>query len=621
MKLVLAIFVVLVVATLTSGSANADALLDAMRDQHQEKIDFLRGQIAWSRVIAGFAIAIGVLGIVVSAIQTYRNQAVRITTAVFGVTIGALTYTTNVVFDADHRTYKHRIHLATGLLEQIELMLANPGPMDTYERRESFRAKFSEKLNQVNDLFDFSGFDREPPGWQNGGMSLVPTAYAQGISVEETPHIGRSKEGLYFLGVGESIDLNRAGEWSQDSARLHARNYLRSALLKVDGTDERLVYLLVSYLLRTGQYSNEYFQFDEETLQYRFFVQLRVPRGRIGGDLQFFEIENGVALPEGVEQTLRSLKSPPTEYFFRRTDSLAAALREARSRMSAEDYTELLEAVELRKARRYPEARDALKTIVEAYPDSYVAYYNLALSYAGTDEIEHALAAYQRAIELEPKQESRDASIYNNYGVFLLEQRRNVEAVELFERSLSVDPGHPLARRNLALARSLAGPPDVSAPPPSEGPLATATVGSGQDPGQTEERVRVDEAAPRTVDGPLAVEHKPRLDPASYSTSGPTATKEAARFEMSNSGRAVGEAGEDSFGPERADESGEADDPIVPVATLAEPARLSAEIERADLRELEQLAQRQGVSIGEIVRAAVGAYLAEQRGRISTTTP
>ena len=117
----------------------------------------------------------------------------------------------------------------------------------------------------------------------------------------------------------------------------------------------------------------------------------------------------------------------------------------------------LNKAEDLFQKEAYNEAIDAYKKVIETstYPNQQLqpedvsrlfdAYYNLALSYINTEKSDDAIAAFQKASELN----SNDATIYNNLGVLYFREKLHDDAKHCFEKALAIDAQYKEAQQNL----------------------------------------------------------------------------------------------------------------------------------------------------------------------------
>lgn len=78
-----------------------------------------------------------------------------------------------------------------------------------------------------------------------------------------------------------------------------------------------------------------------------------------------------------------------------------------------------------------------------------MGWYNSALAHGAVGNVDRADYAYRKAMELEPIQSTRDASIYNTYGYFLVQTGNPSESEQYFRKALEINPEHALAKNNL----------------------------------------------------------------------------------------------------------------------------------------------------------------------------
>ena len=74
------------------------------------------------------------------------------------------------------------------------------------------------------------------------------------------------------------------------------------------------------------------------------------------------------------------------------------------------------------------------------------AYHNLAILYANTNQIDNAISLLEKVVTLQ----SHDAPLYNNLGVLYYRKGMCDDARTCFEKALALDPGYEEARQNFA---------------------------------------------------------------------------------------------------------------------------------------------------------------------------
>jgi tetratricopeptide (TPR) repeat protein len=103
--------------------------------------------------------------------------------------------------------------------------------------------------------------------------------------------------------------------------------------------------------------------------------------------------------------------------------------------------------------RWYPEAIAQLETLTVAYPDSIAFWQRLGFALNNGNSYERAIAAYERALALDPKDEQNVKNLVSallNRGAELQEAKRYDEARALYERVIATYPDDWRAYNNLA---------------------------------------------------------------------------------------------------------------------------------------------------------------------------
>lgn len=104
-------------------------------------------------------------------------------------------------------------------------------------------------------------------------------------------------------------------------------------------------------------------------------------------------------------------------------------------------------AVQLLEQNEYERGIALLLEVTEAAPDLTAAHIDLGMAYARTDDLVHAEASLQRALELNP----RHPVALNELGIVYRRTGRFAEARATYEKVLSLYPDFHFARRNLAI--------------------------------------------------------------------------------------------------------------------------------------------------------------------------
>jgi DNA-binding transcriptional MerR regulator len=100
----------------------------------------------------------------------------------------------------------------------------------------------------------------------------------------------------------------------------------------------------------------------------------------------------------------------------------------------------------------------AYRRALSLQPDCVETLINLGRLYAETGEMEAATACFRQAIEIDP----RDATAVYNLGVVAQDAGRDDEAIQLYRRALALDPGLAEAHYNLATVFDRTGEPQAA---------------------------------------------------------------------------------------------------------------------------------------------------------------
>jgi tetratricopeptide (TPR) repeat protein len=110
-------------------------------------------------------------------------------------------------------------------------------------------------------------------------------------------------------------------------------------------------------------------------------------------------------------------------------------------------------AVVLERRGRYDEAAVAADRAITEDPTQATAHKNAGDLHYRHGRYEDALECYARAVRLDP---NLGGDVYLKLGNIRYRRRDRNEAVQLWERSLTLAPDNPMARNNLEMARRLA---------------------------------------------------------------------------------------------------------------------------------------------------------------------
>ena len=124
------------------------------------------------------------------------------------------------------------------------------------------------------------------------------------------------------------------------------------------------------------------------------------------------------------------------------------------SAADSENYIpDLNEGIALLNMQRADEAREILTEITESHPAEARGWYNLGLLEKSAGNSEAALAAFSRALIIDPD----DADTYYFLGTLNAELHHPAEAIKEFQAALKINPYHISAEFGLAQAYQRSG--------------------------------------------------------------------------------------------------------------------------------------------------------------------
>lgn len=430
----------------------ADPALDRiieLKELRQQKIEKWETQAMLALVMV---ITVGVISAVIAFLQKFKFRGNKAVTATLGLVATIITVIDASVYP-DYQTLQRTISKARWILEDVEDDLSTPvKPEDRAIWREGIREKLKEIL-RIEDEFLSS---REPLYFE-----LVHSAYAKTKLPEWVTNPPSDNYYLYFIGTSQSVSLGEAKNLALEDAQKAASDYLVLQIQNIEGFANKPINYeaLSEFLTKSAEVYRTQYSMDKEKGEYRFYTLLRLAKSYVEIDLTFFAIEENIDVHDTkmLNKKLQSTVSPRKAYYNERVATYSELLESAKASLDPLDHQRFLEARQIRKSGAPQKALPALEEITQKYPRFFMGWYNLGLAYDALHDSVRADNAYNKAIQLEPGQSTREASIYNTYGDFLRRHKNYVEAKKWFEKALEVNPNHALARNNLQVMRGLLG--------------------------------------------------------------------------------------------------------------------------------------------------------------------
>ena len=101
--------------------------------------------------------------------------------------------------------------------------------------------------------------------------------------------------------------------------------------------------------------------------------------------------------------------------------------------------------------KKYDKAIAIFQRLIEKFPDTIEAYYNLGNAYYRVKNWEEAKRAYRKVCELDPAY----VNAWENLGVIYANERNFKEAIQVWKQILKLDPGRKDVKNNIAKALKL----------------------------------------------------------------------------------------------------------------------------------------------------------------------
>lgn len=189
----------------------------------QSEVDGWRGAASWELTAT---ILIGIIGLVITVIQTSSQSWIKGVTAFLGVVSGALVLMNQQYFDADHRAYRSLAKQGQQLVSDFRMQLGGyPDPLSKEDFKDlSNQLKILETSLADSERAIF-GKNPVPPakGSTNApSFSLITSAYAA-EGTNDIPVWAKTvpddPDNIYFVGIAN--DQTAAG--ARDSARQQAQ--------------------------------------------------------------------------------------------------------------------------------------------------------------------------------------------------------------------------------------------------------------------------------------------------------------------------------------------------------------------------------------------------------------
>jgi tetratricopeptide (TPR) repeat protein len=398
----------------------------------------LAGHVCW-----WLTLAVGIFGVAISALQPVKRRWVKAAGATLGVLVSILTLVRTETYPNGHQTYLQAADAAEQRLRRLKRWAQ---PFERVEEQQEADKQVRELLRELDEIARQLG--GSPGATSEAMIALLPVAWAQSLPADQKPNWlgGRpaDAERVYFVGIAVDASLDAAGKSSKANALAAARDDLAVPLSEVQGLDPAA---MAAYLSGGAAVLDTYY--EREGTGYRYYTLIALSKRLIGTDARLYAARQNAQVSATVIDSAKAVEATAPAYQMRREEAYASLAGDARAHIPAEAYRSFETGRQARQQGNAVESVRALEAAVKLAPDFYLAWYNLGLACEAAGDRLRAQAAYEKAVQLEPQQGVRDASLYNTYGWLLYRQGKLTEASTQFQAALKLDAKHPLATRNL----------------------------------------------------------------------------------------------------------------------------------------------------------------------------
>lgn len=283
------------IALLTAVPCPADTGAQSPRAQQmQQRLDRrVRTVSHWqsqaSQQIA-FSLTIGLLGLVVGALQGSTKGWAKGLTVAGGLAVSAITLLTNKVYLADYRTMQRSVDQATPILEDLSEILATFDPSQTLQNQLAVEAEFKSKCGKIDQIGQkLLGVEpSQSPGAgtpQSAAWLSIPVVHASSPPPESREPLLREpgwvragqqsdKVSVYFVGEATDASLASAKTASQENAIVAAARWLTGTQAAQNTTQPSPQ--LRELLKNVAEVADTWFTYDPVAKAYHYYSRVRI---------------------------------------------------------------------------------------------------------------------------------------------------------------------------------------------------------------------------------------------------------------------------------------------------------------------------------------------------------
>lgn len=287
-SLLIMIFVTLLLPVAPCLPQSATPSREAVRMQHrvekrQALVNDWASQAAQQVVLS---IAVGILGLAVSALQKPSESWARALTVGLGLAVSAITLCTKMLYPADFQTLRRAVDQANPIVERLAEMQDQLDSVSG-ENKVALEAEFETTCVKIDDI-SHRLLGTETQSDANGPRAVgtflfSDVVHAQSKTSGQTRPSWTSKApysdggGSYFVGIGRDSSLAVAKSLSLKSAYFSAANWIQ--LSQPNQQPEDPSPQLIELVQQESQTTDTWFSVEGESQIWVYYSRIRIPSG------------------------------------------------------------------------------------------------------------------------------------------------------------------------------------------------------------------------------------------------------------------------------------------------------------------------------------------------------
>jgi tetratricopeptide (TPR) repeat protein len=395
-------------------------------------------------------IIVAVLGVLTGTLQKAQKDLLKNLALVFGIAISIITVINSGLSKGDYRSY---VSKGRKLIDSIKIEIIRAYPDGNEEARKAWLLKIDDLCQELSNIRKAE--TPEVSAQATSGFTLASSLYAQATRTEELPlwlsRLPSDPTTIYFVGMGENANLEKAKALSQSEAKYEASIVVFLQFERVIAGSGRTFdsQSLALSMLQSAEISDTYFQFSKNTQRFRFYSLLTLNKERMTLNKRFYAIEKRIDMPSSLydfPDKLQGLSEYDFQKSLKRQDYFMSSIYKDLSPDELESFWEIHQS----RLNGISQATfGKIEPLLLNKPSFYFGWFEKAADLNIQGDNAEAERAYQKAFELERALPFRDFQLVIAYAGFLNKQKRNKEAIDMVAKAIQNDPNNGLLQIKL----------------------------------------------------------------------------------------------------------------------------------------------------------------------------